>query len=262
MDAPRINPPVRSPNNISIFAKIKPRQENNSSQMGTSRPRLEQVSYYVRPLGPSNVQQTHRVQTQNYGVCCSEVDDDIQEDEASENQVLKNNLKAKILTQGKANLLNNKMQQFNYEKNRSFAGSSPDVTLLPGQTQEILLLQSFRNPTQIDTNFQGPKSFYTTDLKSPTPKDNSFDEINDMLDFSSEGDQPETMDKTEKIPMKEYLEISQACEHQCEPDELLKSAEDDYPTHRLFSRDNDESDYVEILEHTDTESNYSIKICA
>jgi len=184
----------------------------------------------------------------------AEIEDDINDEETLDNMTLRNNLNAKILTKGKDALFNDKINQFNFDKNKNFLRLA-NVNIEERPTVEMYV-GTYRMTT--DGMPQGPKNYFTTEIHSPKPKDNSLDEINDILfaDLSDdELNHGNSLNDTAQIPAKDYIEITEAFER----NDLRLPTRDttNSPDKRLFSRGNDEDencDYINLLASDDGKS--------
>lgn len=108
----------------------------------------------------------------------AEVEGDLNEEDIIDTLVLRNNLNAKILTENKNGLFNNKMKQFNNNKNKIFQSSNNDPL---DTTNPIVESDLEYDKLTIEIMHQGPKTYFSTKINSPQPKDNSFEDINDVL---------------------------------------------------------------------------------
>lgn len=210
---------------------------------------LEQLSSLNQTIISNNLHAHSKVQGKYHRQNSQDADEDLHDEDMADTMALRNNLNAKILTEAKAGLFNDKIVQFNDDKNKSF--SAGNVSMTSGRpTVREFQLASYRMTTEGMP--QGPKNYFTTEIHSPKPKDNSLDDINDILfdDLShDERYNSDDLDETAKIPAKDYIEITEAFER----NELRNPMIGDTtlsPDHRLFSRGNEEEencDYIDLL---------------
>jgi len=214
-----------------------------------SRTPLEQLSVLNQTIISNNLQAHSKVQGRYHRGNSNDADEDLNDEDTADTLALRNNLNARILTEGKSGLFNDKIEQFNNDKNKSFCSGNSSMTSGRPTVREFQMA-SYRMTTEGMP--QGPKNYFTTELHSPKPKDNSLDEINDILfdDLShDEGSNSRDLDETAKIPAKDYIEITEAFER----NELRNPMVGDTtlsPDHRLFSRGNEDEengDYIDLL---------------
>lgn len=227
-----------------------------SDQKGVSISQIDQFSKFPHSQPPTNIQPLNLANTKKHQAISSDIDDDLIDDDTTDTLSLRNNLTTKVMTEGRFNLFNNKIQQFNDEKNRGNQQSSLNSSIT-NRTHMEAFRSSVRLAVGTDSStLQGPKNFFPTGLNSPAPKENSFDSINEMLDFSGDegSDQHASLDQTQKIPLKDYLEISQAFEKsgiESPGKETLHLSQ-----RKLFSEDNmDDSENLEIPDSAEGDSN-------
>jgi hypothetical protein len=210
---------------------------------------LEQLSVLNQTIISNNLHAHSKVQGRYHRGNSNDADEDLNDEDTADTLALRNNLNARILTEGKSGLFNDKIEQFNNDKNKSFCNGNTSMTSNRPTVREFQMA-SYRMTTEGMP--QGPKNYFTTELHSPKPKDNSLDDINDILfdDLShDEGSNSRDLDETAKIPAKDYIEITEAFER----NELRNPMAGDTtmsPDHRLFSRGNEEEengDYIDLL---------------
>ena len=217
---------------------------------------LDNLSFLNQTIITNNLQVHSKIIKKMNRNCHTEaeIEDDLNDEETLDTMTLRNNLNAKILTKGKDGLFNDKINQFNFDKNKNFPinanGNSferPTVEMYVG---------TYRMTT--DGMPQGPKNYFTTEIHSPKPKDNSLDEINEILFADLSDDEcnlGNNLNDTARIPAKDYIEITEAFER----NELRLPTRDtnNSPDKRLFSRGNDEDencDYINLLAGDDGKS--------
>ena len=241
-------------NEISFYSQKAANAPSNVMQKVRSRKSLEQIFSSSSHI-PNQDSQKSLKHKHNNTVCYSAIEEDLEDDDISDTLTLRSNLNASILTEAKSSFFNKKIHQFNYDKNKFSLNPTTAVSL----SQKFMTVQdpyqaTYRCTTVIDSALQGPKNYFATELNSPKPKDNSLDEINDMLfeDFSDD-DELNRLINSPNIPVKDYLEISQAFERNDQANSERETVQNDEQL--LFSRGDDENcDYLDLLDSEDLNS--------
>ena len=249
-------PVLKTTGDQSFHSSYNYQYLTKSDTKGASITQIDRFAKFPHSQPSTNVHPLNLASAKKNQVISPDIDDDLIDDDTTDTLSLRNNLTTKVLTEGRFSLFNNKIQQFNDEKNRGNQQSSMNISITTRSYMEGFH-PSVRVVIGNDTStLQGPKNYFPTELNSPAPKENSFDSINDMLDFSGDdgSDQHSSLDQTQKIPLKDYFEISQAFEKsgiESPGRETLNLSR-----RNLFSGDNlDDSENLEIPAGAEEDSN-------